>query len=424
MKEISKKLQKKLDNLPKTPGVYLFYGRGKKLLYIGKASSLHSRVRSYFQKSANHSPTKMVMVEQITTFEVKHTDTEIEALLLEANLIKKYQPRYNVLMRDDKSYAYIEITNEEFPTIKIVRQLKKEGRYFGPFTDMRAIREALKVLSKIFKWRPEKCKPHAGRPCFDFQIGRCPGTCVDLVDKKEYNRKIKKIIWFFDGKKSRVVLEVKKELRAAKKAKNESKIDDLEYQLFALDKVLSYSNMVSIIEKYETDAKELSRIIKAGKPLERIEGYDISNTFGKQAVGSMVVFREGEPDKKEYRKFKMVIDGKPNDFAMMKEMLERRFNRYEEGSTKDIWPIPDLVIIDGGKGQLNIATRILKKYNLDIPHISLAKRDEEIFFPGEKNPLKLPKASPALHLVQRVRDESHRFAITYHRSLRSKRTFR
>lgn len=421
---ITKILEKKLNSLPKSPGVYLFYGKRKKLLYIGKASSLYSRVRSYFQKSANHSPAKTMMVGEIVTFETKDTDTEIEALLLEANLIKKYQPPYNVLMRDDKSYAYIEITNEEFPTIKIVRQLNKEGRYFGPFTDMRAIREALKVLAKIFKWRPEKCKPHAGRPCFDFQIGRCPGTCVDAVNITEYKKKIRKIIWFFEGKKGKVVSEVKKELRAAKKGKDEEKIVELEYQLFSLEKVLSHAHMISVIEKYETDAKELSRLVKVGKPLTRIEGYDISNIYGKQAVGSMVVFKEGEPDKKEYRKFKMVIEGIPNDFAMMKEMLDRRFNRYAESSNKEIWPIPDLIIIDGGKGQLNIATRILKKYNLDIPHISLAKRDEEIFFPGEKNPLKLPKASPALHLVQRVRDESHRFAITYHRSVRSKRTLR
>lgn len=421
---MTKTLQKKLDALPKSPGVYLFYGKGKKLLYIGKAASLHSRVRSYFQKSAQHSPAKTMMVQEITTFDIKQVDTEIEALLLEANLIKKYQPPYNVVMRDDKSYAYVEITNDEFPTIKVVRQLGKQGRYFGPFTDMRALREALKVLSRIFRWRPEKCKPHQGRPCFDYQIGLCPGTCLGTVDKKEYAKRIRKVIWFFEGKKGKVITEIKKELRTAKKHNNDERMRELEFQLHSLEQVLSHSHMVSVIEKYETDAKELSRIVKAGKPLTRIEGYDISNIYGNEAVGSMVVFREGESDKKEYRKFKMKVEGKPNDFAMMTEMLDRRFNRYAEESTKDIWPVPDLVIIDGGKGQLNICTRILKKYNLDIPHISIAKRDEEIFFPGEKNALKLPKASPALHLVQRVRDEAHRFAITYHRKVRSKRTFR
>ena len=420
---MTKTLQKKLDSLPKSPGVYLFYGKRKKLLYIGKAASLHSRVRSYFQKSANHSPAKTMMVDEITSVDIKQTDTEIEALLLEANLIKKYQPPYNVVMRDDKSYAYVEITNEEFPTIKIVRHLGKQGRYFGPFTDMRAVREALKVLSRIFKWRPEKCKPGNGRPCFDFQIGRCPGTCIGLVDQKEYVKRMRKVVWFFEGRKKRVISEVKRELRSAKKAGDEAKQAELEFQLHSLEKVLSHSHMISAIEKYETDAKELARIVKAGKPLARIEGYDISNIYGREAVGSMVVFREGEPLKQEYRKFKMNVDGTPNDFAMMKEMLDRRFNRYAEDSKKEIWPIPDLVIIDGGKGQLNIALRVIKKYNLDIPAISIAKRDEEIFFPGEKNPLKLPKASPALHLVQRVRDEAHRFAISYHRNVRSKKTF-
>jgi excinuclease ABC subunit C len=242
-----------------------------------------------------------------------------------------------------------------------------------------------------------------------------------MVDKKEYAKSVKKVIWFFEGKKGQVIKTVKRELREAKKEKEEEKTSKLEYQLLSLEKVLGHSRMVGVVEKYENDAHELSRLLKIGKPLKRIEGYDISNIYGNEAVGSMVVFKEGEPDKKEYRKFKMKVEGKPNDFAMMKEMLERRFNRYHQSSKKEIWPVPDLVIVDGGKGQLNIATRALKKYNLDIPHISLAKRDEEIFFPGEKTALKLPKAAPALHLVQRVRDEAHRFAVTFHRKRRSKK---
>lgn len=423
---MNKTLQKKLDKLPQTPGVYLFLGKKKKILYIGKASNLKARVRSYFQTSSALSPAKHMMIDKIVGWKIQETDTEIEALLLEANLIKKYLPPFNVVMRDDKTFAYVKITiEEEFPTVKVVRKLDKTGRFFGPFTDMGALREALKVLRRIFKWRPEKCDASKGKPCFDFQLGRCPGTCIGKVDKKEYQRKMRQVIWFFEGKKERVLKDLKKQLRVARRSAWEGKVEQTEYQIMSIEKVIGHSKMLGVIEKYETDAKELARLLGIGKLLERIEGYDISNIFGREAVGSMVVFKEGEPKKSEYRKFKIILlEGEPNDVGMMKEMLERRFKRYHHKSKKDIWPIPDVIIVDGGKAQLNTATRALKKYKLDIPHISLAKRNEEIYFPGEKNPLKLPQASPALHLVQRVRDEAHRFAITYHRKRRSKRLFK
>ena len=427
-------LEKKLRKLSKGPGVYLFLDAKKKIIYVGKASSLKSRVLSYFRASANLSPAKEVMLSRIVDIKIKETDSEIEALLLEANFIKKYQPPFNVVMRDDKSFAYVKISvEEEFPTVFITRRIEKSGRYFGPFTDVGALKEALKVLRRIFFWRPEKCVPGSGRPCFDFQIGRCPGTCIGNVDKKEYAKTIRKVIWFFEGKKGEVIKMVKRELRAVKKGgdpirKNISngaseerahRLELLKHQLHSLEKVLSHANVVGVLEKYEADARELARVLGIGKPLLRIEGYDISNIFGREATGSMVVFKEGEPNKKEYRKFKIRIsEGTPNDVGMMTEMLERRFNRYHHKSKKEIWPIPDLIVIDGGKAQLNACSRVLKKYKLAISHVSLAKREEEIYFPGEKKPLKLPRANPALHLLERVRDEAHRFAVSYHRKLR------
>lgn len=403
----------------------MFLGSKKKILYVGKAANLKNRVRSYFQAGAFLSPAKQMMLDKIANIKTIETDTEIEALLLEANLIKRHQPRFNVVMRDDKSFAYVKIgTTEDYPTVQVIRKLEKSGRYFGPFTDMGALREALKVLRRIFLWRSVKCKVGQGRPCFDWQLGICPGTCVGKIDKKEYAKKIRQVIWFFEGKKARVLKSIKQEIRHVPTTKGveKDKISRLEYQLHSLEKVLGHSKIVSVLEKYETDSRELARLLGLNKPLTRMEGYDISNIYGREATGSMVVFKEGEPDKKEYRKFKIKIsEAIPNDVGMTREMLDRRFNRYSEKSKKDIWPIPDLIIIDGGKAQLNVVSRILAKYSLEIPHISLAKRDEEIYFPGEKNPLRLPRSSPALHLIERVRDEAHRFAISYHRRLRNKK---
>lgn len=467
--------------IPKSPGCYQFFNDKDELIYIGKAANLKSRVFSYlpamraqagqagWQKSANHTGAKLAMLSEIKKIKWIETDSEIEALLLEANLIKKYQPYYNVLLRDDKRFAYIKISlADEIPTVAIARKLDKSGRYFGPYVSALAVRETLKAIRKIWPYCAMR-KPQP-KPCFYYQINLCTGICGNIIGRREYVEKIiKPIILFLEGKKRSLIkkLEVKskkleKEYKNNNNLKAKEELEKLKYQLVNMKKVLQGANILSIGEKYENDVVELAKILELGKIPQRIEGYDISNIFGKEAVGSMVVFSGGEPNKNEYRKFKIKIaQGQANDVRMLREILERRFKRVIKAplnkggvggineaaiSTQDNWPMPDLIIVDGGKAQLNAATSVLKKYKLnitliavskglprEIPNIWDAKRisrgkglrsasaPDKLFFPGEKKPLELSLASPALHLIKRVRDEAHRFAIGYHRKLRAKK---
>ncbi|MFH1662087.1 MAG: excinuclease ABC subunit UvrC [Candidatus Falkowbacteria bacterium] len=381
-------------NIPKSPGVYQFLDKKGDIIYIGKASNLNSRILSYFQKSVDHTPAKISMLSQIEKIKLIITDSEIEALLLEANLVKKYQPKYNILLRDDKRFVYIKIsTEDEWPRVFMTRKIDKSGKYFGPFTSAESVKQVLKIIRKIWPYR--SCARMPKRTCLYYRINKCLGMCEEKIKKQEYKKIINKIDLFLQGRKK-----------------------DLRFKNIDL-RILKNTNILSVHEKYENDVIELAKVLSLPKIPKRIEGYDISNIFGKQAVGSMVVFSNGESDKNEYRKFK-IKNKELGDIAMLKEILERRFNNS--------WPMPDLIIVDGGKAQLNVAHKILQKLNLDIVAISISKGDglrsssarDKIFFVGEKNPLELPLASPALHLIKRVRDEAHRFAISYHRKLREK----
>jgi excinuclease ABC subunit C len=476
-------------NIPKTPGCYKYFNKNGKIIYIGKAVDLRSRVFSYFRKSAGHTPAKKAMLKKIVKIEWLETDSEIEALLLEANLVKKHQPEFNVDLRDDKRFLYIKVsTEDEIPGVFITRKIDKSGKYFGPFTSSQALRETLKTIRKIWPYCTErKIKKRA---CFYSQIGRCTGVCGGGFDIKEYKEKIiKPIILFLSGKKKQVInkyeLKIKNyekllksmsrgrvlsvggiktanhrlyqnhnfikdiSLRDKKKIKNRS---ELEYELRIMKQrllnikyILSHAKVISLGEKYAADVVELAKILSLPKVPERIEGYDISNIYGREAVGSMVVFSGGEPDKKEYRKFKIkftdpsfakVLENKDliSDVWMLREVFERRIkhfpvSEFKGKQEKKIWPDPDLIIIDGAKAQLNAVVRIMKKNKKNIPLISVSKgkglrsaqAPDKIFFPVEKKPLELPIASPALHIIKRVRDEAHRFAIKYHRELRSKK---
>lgn len=440
-------------NIPKVPGCYKYFNKKGKIIYIGKASDLRSRVSSYWRKSANHTPIKQAMMKEIVKVEWIETDTEIEALLLESNLIKKHQPEYNIDLRDDKRFSYIKVSlGDEIPGIFITRTIDKSGKYFGPFTSAGALRETLKVIRKIWPFCTErKIKKKA---CFYSQIGRCTGVCDGRFDLKEYKEKIlKPIILFLSGKKGKIIrkyeLQIKKlALRlgsgSAKKKSREDEIKEelgiLKQRLAKMKYVLEHAKIISLGEKYASDVIELAKILNLPKVPERIEGYDISNILGREAVGSMVVFSQGEPNKKEYRKFRIKFtDDFAGDVWMLKEVLERRIKRIthnaqritkkDDNQKKGKWLNPDLMIIDGGKAQLNVALRVIKKSKLEIPVISVSKgkglrsaqAPDKIFFPGERKPLELPLASPALHIIKRVRDEAHRFAIKYHRELRSKK---
>ena len=431
-------------NIPITAGCYKFVYKKDKIIYIGKAINLRSRVFSYWQKKTSHSPAKYSMLKHIVSIKWVLTDSEIEAILLEANLIKKYQPSYNVVLRDDKRFAYLKIsTEEDWPRIFLTRKIEKTGKYFGPFTSVETIKIALKTIRKIWPFRT--CKNLNQKTCLYYRIGKCPGVCENKISQKDYLVIVKQIILFLSNKKKKVVLDIKREIKVLEKklkvSKKLSQKEDLEkkisiqkYQLTKLENILAHANVLGVADKYEADVVELAKVLGLPAVPSRIEGYDISNIFSKHRVGAMVVFQGGEPNKNEYRKFKIKSLNSFGDVDMLREVLERRFSHSiglsKEG--KKEWPLPDLIIIDGGKQQLGVANRILKKFNLtDISLISISKGNglrssaapDKIFFPGQKDSLDLPIASPALHVIKRVRDEAHRFAISYHRKLRKNAMF-
>ena len=415
-------------NLPTAPGCYQFFNGKKKIIYIGKAANLKSRVFSYWQKSAGHTPAKNKMLSEIKKIKWVETESEIEALLLESNLIKKYQPSYNVVLRDDKRFAYIKIsTADEIPGVFITRQIDKSGKYFGPFISSLAARETIRAIRKI--WPYCNMRKMQMRPCFYFQIGRCLGICADKITKQDYMKlAIKPLMMFLEGKKGKIVNNLEVKIKKLGKnngdGNNDEILGQLKFELKNMKQVLENAKVLSVGEKYANDVVELAKTLSLPKTPARIEGYDIANIFGREAVGSMIVFNSGEPDKSQYRKFKIKIgQGQANDIGMLREVLERRFNNN--------WLWPDLIIVDGGKAQLNAALSVLKKRKPGIPLIAISKglglrsanAPDKLFFPGQSKPLELPLASPALHLIKRVRDEAHRFAVTYHRKLRSRAKF-
>ncbi|HHY41417.1 MAG TPA: excinuclease ABC subunit UvrC [Thermoanaerobacterales bacterium] len=546
----------RLADIPEKPGVYIMKDKRNKIIYVGKATSLKNRVKSYFQSPKNLPVKVASMVSKIEDIEYIVTDSEVEALILECNLIKFHRPKYNILLRDDKQYPYIRITlNQPFPRIEVVRRVKKDGaRYFGPYANAGAMREAIDVINKIFPIR--SCKkdlsniPLDERPCLNYHINRCLAPCQGYIKEEEYNEIIKNVIMFLEGKQSTLVKQLKTKMQEAAENLDFERAAALRDQIMALEKILEKQKIVSTdmidqdiialargsgsvciqvffvregklisrepfilhntddverkeiltsfvkqfynnahfipkeiildediddkgtIEEWLTSKKgsKVSIIIpKRGKKKElaqmvaenalayleqveskeeqeklrnrqaleelrehlgletipyRIEGFDISNTQGTESVASMVVFEGAQPKKDDYRKFKIKTVEGPNDFESMKEVILRRFKRTLSGDGK-FQKLPDLLLIDGGKGQLKYAREALKELGLShIPTIALAEEFEHIFVEGKDDPIILPENSEALYLVQRVRDEAHRFALTFHRSLRSKKNFR
>jgi excinuclease ABC subunit C len=391
-----KDLISKVKNFPQKPGVYLMKNKRGEIIYIGKASNLQKRVLSYFQKAHDQRIEKLLQEVDDITYQTQ--DTTIEALILESNLIKKYQPKYNIREKDDKSFLYILITNEKFPRVLLVRKkdIKDDsGGVFGPFTQAQNLRQALKIIRKIFPYNlhPENKIPQ-DKPCFDYHIGLCPGTCIQKITPKEYAKTIKNIKLFLSGKKKKVLEKLKKEMETASKNLEFELAQKIKNQIFALTHIQD----IALIQEDKFNLEEGTK---------RIEGYDISNISGKLAVGSMVVFLNDQPQKSEYKKFKIKTVNTINDILMLKEVLERRFNHKE-------WTLPDLILIDGGKAQVNIAKKVLKKLKLNIPVVGIAKGPKR-----KKNEFigKIPNEFNK-DLLIKVRDEAHRFALSYHRWLR------
>jgi excinuclease ABC subunit C len=591
---MNEKIQSVLNSLPHKPGIYLMKDAQGTILYVGKAISLYNRVRSYFQESTDLSPKNRSMVAKIDDIEFLVVKNEVEALVLESNYIKQYRPKYNVLLRDDKSYPYIKVSlTEDFPRVYRVRSFQRDGnRYFGPYTNSGAVDSTLDLLNKLFAFRtcrydastwapPRNGEPPSGwkqkllpRPCTQYYIHRCIAPCVAYATREEYDAVIQQVILFLEGKHDEVVKTLQEQMQTAAENLNFEDAARIRDRIKAVERILEKQRIIhtegqddqdvialassedetsamvfffrngkligreffilqgtrdsssgevmssflqqfyessphvpaEIIVEAEPDDKavvqswlkekrggavainapkrgeklrlvemvkqnaqevleqqrikwltdsqktqlaleELQEALNLAAPPQRIECYDISNTQGTNSVGAMVVFEAGRPKSSEYRRFKIKTVEGPNDFASHQEMLRRRFRRQssndresdspleekegenaiqieQETPLQHEWAMPDLIIIDGGKGQLSAAMEVLQELHIDIPTIGLAKENEEIFVPGSPDPIILPRSSQGLYMVQRIRDEAHRFGITYHRKLRSDRTFK
>lgn len=535
--------------MPAKPGVYLFKDKEGKVIYVGKAANLNSRVRSYFGVPSNLSSKVQRLVSKIQDFEFVVTNSEQEALILECNMIKKYTPRYNVRLKDNKTFPYLKIDiNEDWPGVYITRRVQKDGaRYFGPFASAGSVRKTLELIKKIFPFRScsKRIEGKDKRPCLDYYIRRCLGPCIGAVEKQDYHDVINQVILFLQGKQELILRELNTKMKAAAQQLQFERAALLRDQINAIEKVIegqriaitlqgekdviglaqnekqayvelfSIRNnkligqdhfimegiqgespgqiMTSFVKQYYasasyipplillqhpvdepvvlsewleqqrggrvklqvpqqgakkklvdtaaenaaqglelTQAKEMKvEVISSGlqelknrlrlpKMPRRIECYDVSNIQGALAVGSMVVLEKGWPKPAHYRRFRIKTVAGADDYAMIQETLRRRFKRSLTG--EGTWAIiPDLVLIDGGRGQLNAALEVRRDLELDsIPMVSLAKENEEVFIPGDPQPVYIAKDSPALHILQRARDEAHRFAISYHRKLRHK----
>lgn len=403
------KIKKNISKLPDTPGVYQFK-RGREILYIGKATSLRDRVRSYFNKDIvnTRSPLVSKMLQDFTSIEHVKTDSVLEALVLEAHLIKKYQPPANIKEKDNKSFNFVIITKEDFPRVLVVRgrellnsHFLKEKQYevaysFGPFPNGSQLREAMKIVRKMFPFR-DKCEPNSGKPCFNRQIGLCPGVCTGEVSKEQYAEQIKNIILFFEGNKKKLMKNLEKQMKSFAKQKNFEEANLIKHTLFTLNHIQD----VSLIKEDLVQHPVLNKI--------RIESYDIAHMSGQNMVGVMTVVEDGEIKKSDYRKFKIRDNTGADDTKALSEMLSRRLGHIE-------WRFPDLIVVDGGKAQRNIIEKVLKQNTLQIPVVSVVKDERhkarEIL--GDKKWLKYERE------IVLSNAEAHRYGIAFHRKLRER----
>ena len=549
-------LSSKIANLPQKPGIYQYKNKNGNIIYVGKAIKLRNRVRSYFNKQKQHDAKTKALVKKIDDVEIIVTDSEAEALILEDTLIKKHKPRYNVNLKDDKSYPFIKVTNEPYPRIYQTRNVVKDGsKYYGPFTKVGDMRRVLELLHKIFKFRTcklvineETIREKKHKVCLEYHIKKCDGPCEGLIDKEEYNQNVAFAKSILNGKTRDLERFLQQRMEELSEEMNFEEAANVRDQLGAIRQFVSRQKVVTAdaidrdvfgiyreentacsivftvregkligrkhfiikkadelsdeeilqrtidswysqqefvpkeiflpveIEELETlttilsekrnatvhikipkigekrhlidlaennaqyilkeyllaiskreqsiphSVQALQRDLRLKKPPRIIECFDNSHLQGTELVSSMVCFVDGKPKKSEYRKYKNKTVNKNDDFAAMREVVERRYRGLVERNER----LPDLIIIDGGKGQLSSAEQILRDLGIfdKVTVVGLAKRLEEVFFPGQKEAVLLPRTSSSLRLIQQLRDEAHRFAITFHRSLRSKRTFK
>lgn len=412
-------ITKKLKHLPTTPGVYFFRDAAGKIIYIGKASILKRRVSSYFQTSKHRDFKTRLLVENIGSLTWTETGSEVEALFLEAELIKRYKPFYNIRDKDDKNFIYLKITTQdEFPVVSYVRRPSDDrATYFGPFVSSYSLKTAMKYLRRIFPYITDPRWPQVS--ALNYQIGLTPPPDISKAD---YRRDIRRLMMVLEGKSQKLVTDLEREMRKLSRRHQYEQAAVVRNQFLAL-KSLSNKMIFGREESFDVTMDQaltgLTERLGLKSVPRRIEAYDISNFAGGDAVASMVVFTDGVPHQSEYRRFKMRSRG-PNDFAMMAEAIRRRFSGRHD------WRLPELVLIDGGKGQLSAALAAMSELGLTIPTIGLAKRIEEIIaYDHERRrfaSIILPKSSKVLQLLQRVRDEAHRFAVSYHTVVRDKRT--
>jgi excinuclease ABC subunit C len=561
MIEVSESIQTQVESLPHRPGVYLMHDVNDEVIYIGKTVDLRNRVRSYFHASAQELPKTRALVGEIDELDFIVTDSELEALILEANLIKKHRPRYNVRFKDDKRYPYIKITTSaSYPKVVITRRIEQDGsRYFGPYTSSSAVHETLDLLRKSFPYLTcnRDITGEDGRPCLYYEIKRCLGPCIGAVSTEAYRRMIDDLTRFLEGHGEEVIADLEERMQKAADDWDYEEAASLRDQLRAVQSIVRKQKVVSvagadqdviafareeddacvqvffirggkllgreyfvlegareegdrevmgaflkqfyeeaayvppevllpkqvdealIIERWlkqkrgdavtlrvprggkkqelvemaaknaaetlaalrlqwQADAHkqeealaQLEKVLDLPKTPARIECYDISTMQGAETTGSMVVFVQGVPRKSHYRRFNILDVEGQDDYASMRDVLERRFRRWEIAQSEEMlgtrdlkgWAkLPDLLLVDGGKGQLAVTVDVLESYDLldAVPVAALAKRREEIFLPGRSKPIVLPRQSPGLFLVQRVRDEAHRFAVRHHRVRRRK----
>ncbi len=441
---ISKKLEEKLKGLPSGPGIYFHKDSSGAIIYIGKAANLRNRVRQYFQASRTRDLKTDALVAEIADTDWTELETEVDALVVEAEMVRRYQPRYNILLRDDKSQSYIRIDyKSDYPTVKLTRRPLDDGaEYFGPYFNSFAIKRALRYLRRAFPYATAK-PVNQKRVSLHYHLKLDPGLEEGRTSLAQYRSNLSKLMQYLRGKRQSIIKEIERDMKRAAKNQQFEKAAHLRNQLVAL-RQLSQQSLFGDHERLDASLDqalvELSSILELSKPPQKIEGFDISHMSGTDTVASMVVFVNGLPDKAAYRKFKMILKGN-DDFAHMAEVITRRFS----DQNRKKWPLPDLVLIDGGKGQLSAALGVMDGLGINIPCIGLAKRFEQIIvnklaisdqqlvtsntkkLGGHMHDsdnfltIDLPHSSNAVKLLQRIRDESHRFAVSYHSTLKVNR---